>query len=30
MRARDNIAYAEYLAGMGFNNASLGHVRVAA
>lgn len=26
MEARDNMAYAEYLAGMAFNNASLGHV----
>jgi alcohol dehydrogenase len=28
--ARDNMAYAEYLAGMAFNNASLGHVHAMA
>lgn len=30
MVARDNMAYAEYLAGMAFNNASLGHVHAMA
>lgn len=30
MKARDNMAYAEYLAGMAFNNASLGHVHAMA
>jgi alcohol dehydrogenase len=30
MTARDNMAYAEYLAGMAFNNASLGHVHAMA
>jgi alcohol dehydrogenase len=30
MEARDNMAYAEYLAGMAFNNASLGHVHAMA
>lgn len=30
MIARDNMAYAEYLAGMAFNNASLGHVHAMA
>ena len=30
MAARDNMAYAEYLAGMAFNNASLGHVHAMA
>jgi alcohol dehydrogenase len=30
MNARDNMAYAEYLAGMAFNNASLGHVHAMA
>ncbi|NLI80817.1 MAG: iron-containing alcohol dehydrogenase [Deltaproteobacteria bacterium] len=30
MTARDNMCYAEYLAGMAFNNASLGHVHAMA
>jgi alcohol dehydrogenase len=30
MIARDNMAYAQYLAGMAFNNASLGHVHAMA
>ncbi len=30
VEARDNMAYAEYLAGMAFNNASLGHVHAMA
>ncbi len=30
MEARDRMAYAEYLAGMAFNNASLGHVHAMA
>ena len=30
MEARDQMAYAEYLAGMAFNNASLGHVHAMA
>jgi len=30
LKARDNMAYAEYLAGMAFNNASLGHVHAMA
>lgn len=30
MAARDQMAYAEYLAGMAFNNASLGHVHAMA
>jgi alcohol dehydrogenase len=30
MKARDNMAYAEYLAGMAFNNASLGYVHAMA
>lgn len=30
MAARDDMAYAEYLAGMAFNNASLGHVHAMA
>lgn len=30
MEARDNMAYAEYLAGMAFNNASLGYVHAMA
>jgi alcohol dehydrogenase len=30
MEARNNMAYAEYLAGMAFNNASLGHVHAMA
>jgi alcohol dehydrogenase len=30
LTARDNMAYAEYLAGMAFNNASLGHVHAMA
>ena len=30
LEARDNMAYAEYLAGMAFNNASLGHVHAMA
>ena len=30
MIARDNMAYAEFLAGMAFNNASLGHVHAMA
>jgi len=30
LAARDNMAYAEYLAGMAFNNASLGHVHAMA
>lgn len=30
MHARDRMAYAEYLAGMAFNNASLGHVHAMA
>jgi alcohol dehydrogenase len=30
MAARDGMAYAEYLAGMAFNNASLGHVHAMA
>lgn len=30
MKARDNMCYAEYLAGMAFNNASLGHVHAMA
>ncbi|MGC8492268.1 MAG: iron-containing alcohol dehydrogenase [Syntrophobacteraceae bacterium] len=30
MQARDQMAYAEYLAGMAFNNASLGHVHAMA
>lgn len=30
MRARDNMCYAQYLAGMAFNNASLGHVHAMA
>ena len=30
IEARDNMAYAEYLAGMAFNNASLGHVHAMA
>jgi len=30
MAARDSMAYAEYLAGMAFNNASLGHVHAMA
>ena len=30
MQARDNMCYAQYLAGMAFNNASLGHVHAMA
>ena len=30
IKARDNMAYAEYLAGMAFNNASLGYVHAMA
>jgi alcohol dehydrogenase len=30
MEARDNMSYAQYLAGMAFNNASLGHVHAMA
>ena len=30
MEARDKMAYAEYMAGMAFNNASLGHVHAMA
>lgn len=30
MQARDNMCYAQYLAGMAFNNASLGHVHAIA